>query len=254
MKAYILYFSGTGNTAYVANKISGIMQELQVATEVHSMEDKIQIQKDSFDMLILGCPKYYEYPVLDFIKYLKKNLPTAAKKIPVMFFCTQASPLKTDFRKIEKMLSRKNYQLTVSRSIPLANNMVIMDMFPVTAEEKKSFNLKQLDKELRPLVTDFLSGIEHKEEPQFIMRLVGHISAVLCTWLFSLLAVKYSPSADCTGCSLCSKKCPKKNIKMVNGRPRFCKQCIFCMRCINICPSNAILYNKKKRSQYKSIK
>ncbi|HEX3077114.1 MAG TPA: EFR1 family ferrodoxin [Lachnospiraceae bacterium] len=254
MNTLILYFSGTGNTKYVANKIGKVMNELGSLTEIHSIEEKYTIDPNTFDLIILGCPKYYEYPVLDFIGYLKKSFPKSPKTIPAMVFCTQAAHLETDFSKIERILKRKNYRVTVSRSFQIANNMVIFNSFPPTDQEKIQANIDKLNRELKPLLRDFIDGKEKKDSPRILFRMVTHLSGVAFTKLFPIFGMKYSISNQCTGCGLCTKRCPRKNIKMQEGKPRFGRNCLFCMRCITICPKQAILYRKKHCEQYKCIK
>jgi ferredoxin/flavodoxin len=253
MKALILYFSGTGNTEYVAKKISRILNELQVASEMHSIEEKYIINPNNLDMLILGCPKYYEYPVLDFIKYLKNTLPHSNKTIPAMIYCTQAGPLITDFKKIERILKTKNYNLTVERSIPLANNFTILKMFPPTKDEKLEINLDNLDKDLKPLLSNFMKGQLIKENPNIVLRILCYLSAIIFTPIFAHFAVKFSTSFSCTNCGLCVKKCPRQNITLHNNKIKFNNKCIFCMRCIHSCPVHAILYNNKECTRYKRI-
>lgn len=253
MKACIVYFSGTGNTEYVAKKISTIMNELKCETELHSMEEKEKIDSSNFDLLILGCPKYYEYPALEFISYLKKRLPISKKPIPTMIFCTQAAHLETNFKPVERILKEKNYKLIVSKSFKVANNMVIFNAFPLTDNEKIQSNLKKVDRELRALLVQFMKGKEVKETSNIVFGAVSYISGVVCTKLFSKFGMKYSTTAECTGCGLCARKCPKSNITLYKKRPKFGKNCMMCMRCINICPTHAILYNNKQCQIYKRL-
>ena len=253
VKALILYFSGTGNTKYVANLICDEMKNLNFETEIHSIEDEFTIVSDSYDMLVLGSPKYYEYPPLYFMEYLKRSLPMCKNSIPTMMFCTQVSPLTTDFKGIEKILRRKNHRLIVEKSFPIANNMVIFSSFPPTDLKKVEANIKDMQSQIVPLLSEFSSGIVSKEFPNWFLAVAEQLVARFCTGTFPVFAMKYSTSVQCTGCGLCAKKCPKGNIAMRDGRPVFGKKCMFCMRCINLCPANAILYNDKKCSQYKLI-
>lgn len=254
MKAYLLYFSGTGNTYYVAKKISDMLNKRNCFTEIHSIEEKLPMIADSFDILILGCPKYYEYPVVEFIKYIEDHLPINHKKIPAMMFCTQVAYLETNFNEIEKILKKKNYKLIVTKSFPIANNMVIFDSFPLTAPEKVNENLIKLEGEIKYLLTCLMTGKESKEKTKVLFNQATYVSGYLFTKLFAWFGVKYSTSNSCNGCGLCAKKCPVGNIKMHHKTPQFNKNCIFCMRCINGCPNNAIQYNHKTCKQYKSLK
>ena len=45
---------------------------------------------------------------------------------------------------------------------------------------------------------------------------------------------------SCNGCGLCAAKCPRANIKMHKGKPKFGWKCVICMKCIYSCPKNSI--------------
>lgn len=253
MNALILYFSGTGNTEYVAKRINLFLNQLNVNTEVQTIEEKFQIEPNTYDLLILGCPKYYEYPALNFISYLKENLSVSEKTTPTFIYCTQAGSLKTNFNKMERILKEKNHRLIISRSFEVANNMVIFPSFPLTPEEKIKSNIDSIDKALKPILIDFINQKVQKERPNIFYQISSYLSGNVFSKLFSLFGVKYSTTDQCIGCGLCVQKCPSKNITLHNKRPAFGKDCIFCMRCINLCPKHAIIYNKKQCSIYKRI-
>ncbi|MBY6828977.1 4Fe-4S binding protein, partial [Clostridium botulinum] len=50
-------------------------------------------------------------------------------------------------------------------------------------------------------------------------------------------------------CGMCVRNCPKGNIVFENGGVVFHSNCILCLRCIYICPSNAIVYKEKRIDQ-----
>ena len=250
MKALILYFSGTGNTMYVAKIIGEELNKLGVETELHSTEENFAICANTYDLLILGCPKYYECPTLDFIKYIKKYLPVSAKAIPTLMFITQAGPLATDSESITQLLARKNHRLVVSKSFAFSNNMMIFSFFKATGDAKIKENIAQIRSEAASLLRGFLNGDINNESIGAFKSFFEWLVAVIFTKLMPVFGMKYSVSDACTGCGLCAKKCPKGNITMLEKRPHFGRKCIFCMRCINGCPANAILYNKKKCLQY----
>ena len=123
MKALILYFSGTGNTRYVAEKLRGTLVQRDVTVELHSLEEGFSPASYAYDLLLLGFPKYYENPVLSVLEDLRHILPRRETNIPTMAFCTQASTMHTDFSGLEKLLRAKNHRLTVAKSFSIANNM-----------------------------------------------------------------------------------------------------------------------------------
>ena len=64
----------------------------------------------------------------------------------------------------------------------------------------------------------------------------------------------------CTNCNICSKLCPTDNIRIENKQliknNNFYNNCIFCLRCYNLCPQNAFLIGEKTKSlkRYKRYK
>ena len=250
MKALILYFSGTGNTKFMAEKFDRELKANGIKTEIHSIEEAVPIEPDTYDYLVLGCPKYYEYPTLHFVNYLKRKLPVAQNAIPVLMFCTKTGALQTNFKGMAKMLVHKNHQLIVSKSFQLANNFLIFKSFGPTDEQDAKSRIKQIGSQVKELVTAFLNKRVQMEQVGTFMGGMEHAVAVSCDKLLPVFAMKYSASEECIHCGMCAKMCPKRNIVMEAGKPEFGKHCMFCMRCINLCPAHAILYHGEKFPQY----
>lgn len=248
MKALILYFSGTGNTAAVSRLIQISLEKNGIQTQMQSIEEPLEFA--DCDFLVLGCPKYYEYPALYVVDYLKDNLPAQAEIVPAFLFCTMSGTLETDFSGMEKILRRKNYSVTMEKSFSYANNYMILRMFPSTEPETLRKNVAAITESIDPLIEKFLHGIEQKETVKPWLSALERLTAVSFTKLMPRFQMKYSATDDCISCNLCANNCPIHNITMKNGKPEFGKDCIFCMRCINCCPKNAILYNGKKCPQY----
>ena len=251
MLALILYFSGTGNTKDVAYRFEKALLKRNISVEIHSIEESADLTHIPYDFLIIGFPKYYENPVLHILNYVKSELPEQKKEIPTLAFCTQAGPLPTDFSGLRRLLRGKNHKLTVSKSFPYANNMMIFSAFkftdPLTVEENK----RSIQRQIEPLLDVWLKGEVTLERISAWKRPLYHLIAMGCTKWMPAFAMHFSTSKDCTHCGLCVRQCPVRNIRMTDNGPIFQKHCLFCMRCINACPTNAIQYNHKQCQQYK---
>ena len=57
----------------------------------------------------------------------------------------------------------------------------------------------------------------------------------------------------CTGCGICKKICPARNISLYEGKPLWHHFCHQCFACLQWCPEEAIQYgtNTEKRKRYR---
>ena len=77
------------------------------------------------------------------------------------------------------------------------------------------------------------------------------MSKVLNPIMYSMMisAKGFSATDKCTGCGKCEARCPLNNVKLVNGKPTWGKDCTHCMACIAGCPTEAIEYGKKTQGK-----
>ncbi len=63
---------------------------------------------------------------------------------------------------------------------------------------------------------------------------------------------KFAANDRCIGCGTCEKLCPRNNIQLVGGKPRFGSNCIGCLSCVQLCPKQAINIGKitEKRERF----
>ena len=63
---------------------------------------------------------------------------------------------------------------------------------------------------------------------------------------------KFAANDSCVGCGTCVKVCPRNNIQLVDGKPRFGTTCIGCLSCVQLCPKQAINIGKitEKRERF----
>lgn len=57
----------------------------------------------------------------------------------------------------------------------------------------------------------------------------------------------------CSGCGLCVRICPEKNISMPKKKAIMGKACEFCQRCRGFCPTEAICFPGKPRERYRAV-
>lgn len=59
----------------------------------------------------------------------------------------------------------------------------------------------------------------------------------------------------CVGCGICARHCPVQNLLWKDGHILPQGNCMFCYRCVNLCPQKAItvVYHRPVVSQYKDL-
>jgi flavodoxin/NAD-dependent dihydropyrimidine dehydrogenase PreA subunit len=240
----ICYFSGTGNSAYVAKVIGE-----QINDEVVNLFDKLK----NHDYTIRTSNKLYVFVV-----------PTYAWQIPHI---VRDWILNTEFEKNQKVY----FVLTCGVSIGnaehyLANlckkkNLVYMGCTDIVMPENYIAMFDVPDKKTAQIIVQNASG--KIQDTADIIKSEARIpdnkisigdkirSSLVNTMLYScfISAKKFYATNACISCAHCVNVCPMSNIKMVDGKPNYGKNCTHCMACICTCPKEAIEYGTKSQGK-----
>lgn len=228
----IVQFSPTGNTAYIANRLS----ELLKTTYIHALEhtDPTALL-DSEHLVILFPIHAFNAPktVLRFVRALPEG---KFKKISLIGVGCNVSWMNHGASlEINKILKGKSYPIVVDETIAMPLTFIMS--FP---DELVRRQLEDAKKTIEILSSHILNGIvSHKDIPfkSHILSKIGKIEPVAAKFFGLELYAKKS----CTQCGLCVKECPEHNIKLNDrGKIKFGFNCIMCMRCIYNCPQESI--------------
>ena len=117
-KIGIIYFSGTGNTKFIAQTIKEELEKCNEDCDLINIESKT-INLKNYKSLIIGGPVYVErYPEI-LLKYIDENLKTYKGKC--MLFTTQANPNGTTT--FQNCISKfPHLNVTYCMFIPMPNN------------------------------------------------------------------------------------------------------------------------------------
>ncbi|MBN2433950.1 MAG: EFR1 family ferrodoxin [Spirochaetes bacterium] len=247
-----LYFSGTGNSRYVAECFSGIMK-----ADCFSIEDDIDFSDKirSNDTICFCYPVYGScLPIImsDFVKRNQKSLSN--KKIVII--CTQHVFSGDGARVFSDHLKGIEYQVIYAEHIRMPNNISNLFFYRMeTPDEIISITQKANDK-IRKICEQIKEGVVIRRGFNPVSRFLGFTAQ---RWYFSVimkLSKKWVKVFDnCNGCSICVQVCPVNNLKIVSKKAQPRGKCILCYRCVNRCPQKAIsvMFNTKVTRQYKGI-
>ncbi len=235
----ILYFSGTGNSEYVAKRIGK-----EVKDEVINLFDKIRNKDysklESEQAWVVVVPTYaWRMPKI--VENWLKNTSLEGNK-NIYFVMTCGANIGNAGKYLEKLCAERQLQYCGCMQIVMPENYIAL--FTAPSEEEAM----QIIEKAEDVIDVCINSIRNKENfAKKSITLGDKITSGIVNDLFYPVFVhakKFYVTDECISCGKCADVCPLKNIRLVEGKPVWDKNCTHCMACINRCPKEAIEYGK----------
>lgn len=235
-KVTLAYFSGTGCTKAVCDCFEQKLQEQGIkVTKINIAEGNLP-KNSEMDLLIVFFP-VYALRLPDIVQKWIEDLSEVNNTSAVIISVSgggEISPNTACREKCKRLLKKKGYHVIYEKMIVMPSN------FAIQADEKLNLALIRIMPErVSQIIQDVLAGNKNITHPKLLDKLLAafsiaeHIGA-------KLFGASIHASESCSGCALCVRECPKKNIRMKNGKPTFGFHCLWCMKCIYACPCKAL--------------
>ena len=226
----IFFFSGTGNSRFVANRLADRL------CEQASFIPETDPEKCSFSGSTLGFvfPVYsWGIPPLieEFIARLSEEFCKDVQKSGtyVWMACTCGDEAAFTPEMLSKALSARNIPLKGIWSVIMPNNYVLLPGFNVDNKEVEKSKL-----EAAPARIDAIAeAIARKETCIDIVR--GKHASFKSKMVYPLFKRwgifprRWRWTPECIGCEQCAVTCPMGNIRMQNGHPLWGDRCVSCL-------------------------
>ncbi|MCF0120296.1 MAG: flavodoxin [Oscillospiraceae bacterium] len=234
----VLYFSGTGNSAFAAKRIAA-----RLGDEVIDLTPRIKAGDlsplESEKAWVIVSPTYaWQLP-----RIVRDHIDATALvgSREVYFVLTCGSGIGAAGEHLRPLAEKKGLTYKGCKKLVMPENYVAM--FPVPDEAKS----REIVRKALPVIdetADVISrgGIITEKLTAGSRLLSGFINNGF--YRVALKDDKYTVSDACTGCMLCEKLCPKNYIGMKDGKPTWNGDCTQCMACICHCPAEAIEYGR----------
>ena len=244
MKNTIYWFSGTGNSLYVAKMLSNEIGETELV-QITSQNSVAEAVGGSNCKIGFVFPSYYgNLPrlVYSFVESLNILPDTDIFAIVTMGAFGQGS-----VKAIETLLTSKGQSLRYGIGVRINGNYILNydpAIFGAKSEKRIDAKLNKADKKVQQIAADIKSG-KHQVKKNPIT------AKTLYTDIISLDS-SFSVNETCTSCGLCERVCPADNIKLTDDKPVWQHHCEHCVACISWCPTAAINYGEatKKHTRY----
>lgn len=246
----MVYFSGTGNSKYIAEKFAKRMKIKAYSIEQDLDFGRLFAKED----IIAVCYPIYGSSVprimREFVETYKKYLQT--KKL--IIFCTQMLFSGDGARAFSRLLPGCDQRVIYAEHFLMPNNICNFFLFPVTEKERIKKPKKAL-KKLYRACSDIEKGIVKKRGWNFFSTLLGKTQNIAYPKIERKGRSSFRTDQSCVACGLCVKNCPTHNLKIVSGRVVQKNNCTLCYRCVNLCPrqSCTVFLHKKPKKQYRGV-
>ena len=242
----IFYFSGTGNSLWVAKKISSAFDEriVSIAEELNESPSGFVYNLNPNEKVFFVFPVHSWGPAALTYRFVSKLKFKGYANQPVYIVCTCGDNCGYTNRIIGKKLHRKGIRLTNSYSLQMPNNYILMSGFNTDTKEVEQQKLKNAPCLLNNIIENIKS---QSDETIYAVGSSPFMKSYAVYPLFRKFALgnsQFYAKENCTSCGLCEKICPTKSISLNEGKPQWKNTCVQCVACIHRCPVKAIEYGK----------
>jgi len=257
-----IYFSGTGNTKYIAERFSEKMNARCLSIEADVSFPEIIA---SNDIIALCYPIYGSRAPLIMREFVAAHM-AALKGKKLVIFVTQVAFSGDGARALTDLFPKGHADVIYAEHFLMPNNVCNFALVPRTGEKTTRKKLDAAGKKLERIRRDIAQGVVKRRGFSMASRLLGLAQGI--PWQGdskNAFAEKGSMEyrakhgvridGDCTACGLCVKACPMKNLERCEGKVAHKNNCTMCYRCVNLCPQRAITvyFHKKPKWQYEGI-
>ena len=245
----IYYFSGTGNSRYVAESIAKLTGDSAISitdSSSHGQFSQTESMGFVFPVYAWGLPRVMERLIRNL------QLPTAPSYIYMV--CTCGDDIGLTDEELRHLLTDKNWHLDAAWSVQMPNTYIALPGFdidsPTLTQEKLSSATTRIGAIAR-LITERVSSYK-----DVCPGGIPWIKSKIFRPVFNRLLThdrKFKSNTQCTHCGICAKVCPMNNIRYdEQGFPRWHHHCADCLACYHSCPHHAIEYGSftRHKGQY----
>jgi len=242
----VLYFSGTGNTEYIAKLIAkGLDDKCMDLFERIRNNDKTPLYSEK--IYVICAPIYVCELPLFLIKYL--NSLTFKGNNKVYFIYTSGGYAGNAKLQAKLFSKRKKLKFLGCAEFVMPRNYVANDRYAMDDENVIHSKINRATKK----VSQVVDAIRH--EKRLSTRHVWLFETLIIApfaplWTkYKLTAKDFYTTNECVGCRVCQMVCPLNNIEIVDKKPIWGNNCTHCMACISKCPKKAIEYGDKTQGK-----
>lgn len=245
----IFYFSGTGNSKWIANQLSKEQHENLVFIPDALMNGALEFSLHAGEKIGFVFPVYSWGPPEIVLRFISRLTLKGYQQQYVFFVCSCGDDTGLTQQMVVKALAARGWECQAGFSVIMPNNYVLFPGFDVDGKELEN-------KKLRGAVTvlNEINDLIGKTESVFSCKegSLPFIKSRIINPLFNRFQISAKPfrvTDGCISCKRCEKSCPMKNVTFRDGKPVWGENCTSCLACYHVCPQQAVQYGNKTKDK-----
>ncbi len=235
----ILYFTGTGNSEFVAKTMAKDLEDtvVDVAQLIKKGEHPTFVSETPY---IFVSPVYaWRFPRL-FERWLYQCRFEGNRQAYFVLTCGDSIGAASNY--VKKMAKKAGFDYMGTAAVVMPENYIVM--FQAPSQEEEPDIIEKGEVAAHALCQYIGKGLPFETVKN---TFAGHLCSDLVTpmfYTFYIGAKKFYTTDACISCGKCRDDCMLNNIALVDNKPVWGKNCTHCMSCISKCPKAAIEYGK----------
>lgn len=240
----ILFFTGTGNSEYVARGLAEQLNDSCVSLNRY-LKDGLEPVFESESPFVIVAP-IYAWRIPRVIEDLiRRGTFTGSREL----YCVGTMAAQSgDADRYCSLAAEENGMLFMGfRGVEMPSNFILGG--PIPSPGLVNRTLRNALPVTREIADSIRSGEKlHKTDKTRFSRLMSRVvNEGFNKYMVSRQT--FTVEDSCTGCGQCVEGCPVNNIRLELDKPVFTDRCLCCYACLHHCPAQAINIGPQTRNR-----
>lgn len=250
----IFYFSGTGNSLWVAKQLGERLNEplLNVAEAMAKGQYSFLFEPDERPVFVFPVHSWGVPVVMR--RFIEQMEILDYEIQPIFAVCTCGDDCGMTDWMLRQLFGQKKVFLRSVFSVQMPNNYILLPGFDVDPKPVEQQKLQAAQ-----VAVEEIGEMIMRTRPLEPPYTPGRFAWLKTHWVYPLFTrffigkTSYHATDACISCGVCEEVCPTRNISFDGRRPSWGTDCVQCLACIHRCPARAIEYGKEtlKKGRYK---